>query len=129
MVARPMEFDEKARENLEAAERLGADDEGTQPCLANAVANRAYYAAYHAVAHLAQSGGIGFTSNTMDYYRHDTLPDDAARHRILTDEGRLDLKELHGMRVKADYDDAPVEFDEAERAAALARKLVKELIG
>lgn len=57
MTAPPMEFDEKARENLEAVERLRPSDDGSLLCLANAVANRAYYAAYHAVAHVAQPRG------------------------------------------------------------------------
>ena len=55
-----MEFDEKARENLEAVERLRADEDGVKLYLANAVANRAYFAAYHAVAHVAQERGIDF---------------------------------------------------------------------
>lgn len=55
-------LDEKARENLEAAERLLQDDEGRE-CLPNAVANRAYYAAYLAVAHVAQRSSLPFTDS------------------------------------------------------------------
>jgi hypothetical protein len=123
-----MEFDEKARENLEAVERLRADDDGVRLCLGNAVANRAYFAAYHAVAHVAQRRGIDFTSE-KGYYRHDSLPDDAARSGILGDEGRRDLKLPYGTRVKADYDEAPVELEEAEMVAGLANKVVQGLVG
>jgi uncharacterized protein (UPF0332 family) len=124
-----MQFDDKARENVEAADRLLPDEEGVNDCLPNAVANRAYYAAYHAVAHVAQRRQIRFTSSTNDYYRHDTLPDDATRYGILDDDGRTNLNYLRGMRVKADYSDDPVEHDEADEAAKVARAFVKELIG
>jgi len=123
-----MEFDEKALENLEAVERLRPSDDGSLLCLANAVANRAYYAAYHAVAHVAQQQRKAFTAE-KDYYRHDTLPDDGARWGILDDTARRDLRDLYGMRIKADYQDDPVELEEAERMAGLAVKLVKGLLG
>lgn len=122
----PLEFDEKAREGLEAVERLLPDEDG-RDCLGNSVANRAYYAAYHAVAHLAQRK-FPFTSE-KDYYKHDSFPEDAWRHGILDDEGRKHLKRLYGMRIKADYREDPVELEEADRMAVLARKLVKGLIG
>jgi hypothetical protein len=121
------EFDEKARANLDAVARLLPDDDGREG-LGDAVANRAYYAAYQAVAHVAQRAGFAFTSD-RDYYRHDTLPDDAHRRQILGDEGRMDLKELYGMRIKADYDEDPVEVEDADRMAKLATKLVKGLLG
>ncbi len=62
------------------------------------------------------------------YYRHDSLPDDAARSGILTDDRRRDLMQLYGWRIKADYHDDPVEFEEADRAAELARRLVEGLL-
>jgi uncharacterized protein (UPF0332 family) len=124
----PMQFDEKARENLEAVDRLRPNEDGSIDCLANAVANRAYYAAYHAVAHRAQERHLPFTAD-RDYYRHDRLPDDAARWGILGEEARRDLKQLHDTRVKADYYEDPVELDEAEIVANLAAKLVRELLG
>jgi hypothetical protein len=65
-----MEFDEKARENLEAVERLRADEDGVKLYLANAVANRAYFAAYHAVAHVAQERGIDFHGRRLLPARH-----------------------------------------------------------
>lgn len=121
----PLEFDEKAQENLEAVDRLLPDEEGRDG-LSNAAASRAYYAAYHAVAHVAQREGRRFTKD--DYYRHDTLPDEAFVWGILDDEQRLDLQQLLGLRIKADYDDAPVELDEADQARQLARALVERLL-
>lgn len=122
----PQAFDEKAFENLEAMIRLLPDETGREG-LHNAAASRAYYAAYHAVAHVAQRDGIEFTSERC-YYRHDTLPDDALGWGILDDEQRLDLSELLGLRIKADYDEAPVELDEASRADQVARGLVASLL-
>ena len=122
----PLEFDEKAFENLEAMTRLLPDESGREG-LNNAAASRAYYAAYHAVAHVAQRDGIDFTAE-RDYYRHDTLPNDALVWGILDDDQRLDLQQLLGLRIKADYDDAPVEFDEADYAGKLARALVSRLL-
>ncbi len=122
-----MAFDEKARENLEAVERLQSDEEGTRDCLGNAVANRAYYAAYHAVAHLARARGVRFTADS-GYYRHDTFPADARRSGILDDEGVRDMRQLHAARVKADDYDDPVEIEEAEVVAGLAQRLVKKLL-
>ena len=124
-----MEFAEKARENLEAVERLLPDDDGVRDCLANAVASRAYYAAYLALAHVAQEKRLPFTSTKGDYYQHDTFPDDAARYRLIDDEGRRDLAYLRGMRVKADYSEDPVEHDEASESAEVASAFVKGLIG
>ena len=92
------------------------------------MASRAYYAAYLAVAHCAQQRGIVFTSE-KGYYHHDTLPADAARHGIVDDEGRRDLTELRDMRVKADYWEDAVEFEEADIVARVAARLVKGLLG
>ena len=122
----PLEFDEKAFENLEAVGRLLPDEAGRDG-LNNAAASRAYYAAYHAVTHVAQRRGVEFTSE-RDYYRHDTLPDDALAWGILDEEQRMDLQELLGLRIKADYDEAPVELEEADYAATLARGLVTRLL-
>jgi hypothetical protein len=70
-----MRFDDKARENLEAVERLLArSDDGEVEPLSSAAAARAYYAAYLAVADRAQRGGLRFDSREANYYRHDTLP-------------------------------------------------------
>ena len=65
-------LDEKARENLEAADRLLTTDADLPLC--NAAASRAYYAAYQAVADRAQENGVSFTGEAVDYYRHDSLP-------------------------------------------------------
>lgn len=123
-----MEFDEKARESLEAVDRLLPDDAGDRDCLPNAVANRAYYAAYLAVAHVAQKRSMPFTSGTFDYYRHDTFPTEAARHGILDDAGRDDLDYLRNVRVKADYSEDPVELEEADQVAEIAKRLVGGLL-
>jgi hypothetical protein len=72
-----MRLDEKARENLEAVERLVSTGDGNCLPLSNAAASRAYYAAYLAVADRAQRDGRVFDSARSDYYRHDTLPDHA----------------------------------------------------
>lgn len=68
-----LQFDEKALENLEAVERLRSDDEGSRDCLANAVANRAYYAVYLAVATAREQAADmkrehvpGFVSRILD---------------------------------------------------------------
>jgi uncharacterized protein (UPF0332 family) len=118
-------LDDKARENLEAAERLLQNEEG-RDCLPNAVASRAYYAAYLAVAHVAQTGGLPFTS-PKSYYRHDSLPDVAARHRVLDHSGAVALRWLYSLRLKADYTDEPVEFDDANLAYEKAKLLVENL--
>ena len=120
-----MEFDDKARENLEAAHRLLQDDSGND-CLPNAVASRAYYSAYLAVAHVAQQRKIPFTSDKA-YYVHDTLPDAAARHGIVDAGGRTGLKWLYSSRIKADYLEDSVEFDEANAACEAAKELVEGL--
>jgi uncharacterized protein (UPF0332 family) len=119
-------LDDKARENLEAAERLLQDEQGRE-CLPNAAANRAYYAAYLAVAHVAQRDGVSFTS-PKKYYRHDTLPKVAAEHRLLDHSGAVALRWLYGVRVKADYTDEPVELEDANFAYEKAKLLVENLI-
>ena len=88
-----IDFDEKARENVRAAARLlpeevgdGVDEAAPFEGLPNAAASRAYYAAYLAIAHRAQHRGLPFTSTSgKEYYRHDSLPDDAARWGIIDD--------------------------------------------
>lgn len=120
-----LRLDDKARESLQAAERLLQDDE--RECLPNSVANRAYYAAYLATAHVAQQRGLPFTG-TDDYYRHDSFPDDASRVRVLDKNGVRDLRMLRDMRVMADYYEDSVEFEQANLAYETAARLVKELL-
>lgn len=119
-------LDEKARESLEAAERLLQDEDGRE-CLPNAVANRAYYAAYLAVAHVAQRSRLPFTDN-RDYYRHHTLPDLAARHGFLDVQAVAALRWLYVSRVKADYTDESVDFEDANKAVEKAKLLLERLI-
>lgn len=119
-------LDDKAKENLEAAERLLQDEDGRE-CLPNALANRAYYAAYLAAAHVAQQRGLSFTSD-RNYYRHDSFPDLAANHGLLDPTGITALRWLYGLRVKADYTDDPVDFEEANHAFDEAKLLVARLL-
>jgi len=125
-----MRFDEKARENMEAAERLlSRSEDGLSDPLANASASRAYYAAYQAVADCAQHVGIEFDSRDASYYVHDKLPAVAFHRRIIDLDEREDLSWLYGLRVKADYADEHVDDDEASEAADVARRLVGRLVG
>lgn len=121
-----MRFDEKARENLEAAERLLPDDSGDRDPLC-ASASRSYYAAYLAVADAAQKAGFGFTSD-RDYYRHDALADDVLEWGLLDAERASELALLLGSRVKADYWEDDVELEEASEAHAMARTIVSALL-
>jgi len=119
-------LDAKARENLEAAERLLQDDDG-RDCLPNAVANRAYYAAYLAVAHEAQRLRVPFTSD-QHYYRHKKLPELAAGCGILDRQNAAALRWLYASRVKADYTDESVGFEDANKAVETAKHLLERLI-
>lgn len=127
MSFKPINFREKAYENLLAVDRLGRGDDGLDEPLTNAIASRAYYAAYLAVAHRCQEKRVGFLPG-QDYYRHDRFPEEAARHGVLDDGGHDDLIYLRDMRVKADYWEDPVESEEADAVAEVAHRLVKELI-
>jgi uncharacterized protein (UPF0332 family) len=124
-----MQLDEKARENLEAVERLlvRSDDGQIEP-LSNAAASRAYYAAYQAVADCAHQQGLSFDSHEPQYYRHDTLPDRAHRWGILDEDSTDDLARLRDLRVKADYYKDMVEYDEASEAQVMARRIVATLL-
>lgn len=122
-----MRFDEKARENLEAAERLLPGEEGLTDALSNAAASRAYYAAYLAIADTAQRIRRGFTDRDTTYYRHDTLPDDAFAWRILDEDRRDDLRWLRDLRIKADYFEDQVTLAEASEAYDVARHILEML--
>lgn len=123
-----MQFDEKARENLEAVERLLPDDDGDRESLSNAAASRAYYAAYLAVAHVAQRRGQPFTDRRGAYYRHDRLADDAYAWQILDEDGSDLLRLLHWTRIKADYEGEHVSLDEASHVFEVARQLVHAVL-
>jgi uncharacterized protein (UPF0332 family) len=122
-----MHFVEKARENLEAVDRLLPDDTGDREPLSNAAASRAYYAAYLAVAERAQHRSIPFTGH-RDYYRHDDLPNDGLRWGILTEDLADGLRFLHGLRIKADYQEDQVSLEEASNALDVARELLEALL-
>ncbi len=125
-----MRFDEKARENIEAAERLlSRSDDGLADPLANASASRSYYAAYQAVADCAQQVGVEFDSRGANYYVHDRLPALAFHRRIIDLDEREALAWLYGLRVKADYAGEHVDNDEASEAADVARRIVRRLVG
>jgi hypothetical protein len=119
-----MRLDEKAKENLEAVERLVSTGDGNCLPLSNAAASRAYYAAYLAVADRAQRDGRVFDSARSDYYRHDTLPDNALGWTILDADLREDLSWLRDLRVKADYWEDQVSYEEASEAASIAEQFV-----
>jgi uncharacterized protein (UPF0332 family) len=119
-----MRLDEKAKENLEAVERLVSTGAGDVLPLCNAAASRAYYAAYLAVADRAQQERRRFDSTQSEYYRHDTSPDNAQRWTILDADLRDDLSWLRDLRVKADYWEDQVSYEEASEAASVAERFV-----
>jgi uncharacterized protein (UPF0332 family) len=124
-----MRLDEKARENLEAADRLLArSDDGDMAPLSNAAASRAYYAVYLAVADRAQRERLSFDAKNGSYYRHDMLPDRAREWGILDEDACDDLARLRNLRVKADYFEDQVHYDEASEAATIAQQLVTALL-
>lgn len=121
-----MRLDEKARESLEAAERLLPDESG-RDALSSSAASRAYYAAYLAVADRALREGRAFTNDERSYFRHDQLPDDARRWGLLDEEQALDLEWMLGLRIKADYLEDFVELEEASDAFDRAKLLLTAL--
>ncbi len=123
-----MRLDEKARENLEAAERLLPDD-ADRDALPNAATSRSYYAAYLAVADAALRAGLPFSDSSRTYFRHDLLADEAGRLGILDDNGCDALHLLHGLRIKADYLEDQVDLQEASIAYDSAAQLVTRLLG
>lgn len=123
-----MRFDDKARESIEAAERLLPDESGDRDALSNAAASRAYYGAYLAVADRAQRSGREMTSHDRGWYRHDSLPSDARAWGILDDDDAEALAWLQGMRIKADYWEDQVSLEEASAAFTEARRIVATLL-
>lgn len=125
-----MVWSEKARENLQAAERLLPGEAlEVDPCL-NASASRSYYAAYLAVATIAATQGHEFTGKAgKEYYLHDRFPADARAWGILDDNGKEKLEVLYACRIVADYHKANVDFEEANNAFNLAKELVFGLLG
>lgn len=126
---RGVRFDEKARENIEAAERLLPDDYGERDALSNAAASRAYYGAYLAVADRAQMDGREMTSADGTWYRHDRLPGDARDWGILSYDDAEVLGWLHGLRVKADYWEDHVCLEEASQALDEGKRIALTLLG
>lgn len=119
-----MRFDEKARENLAAVERLLSDETGERDALCNAAASRAYYAAYLAVSDRALRDGRSFTSNNRDYFRHDSLPLDARQWYILDENVSEALMWLRDLRIKADYFEDFVVLEETSEALDVARSIL-----
>jgi uncharacterized protein (UPF0332 family) len=120
-------LDQKALENIEAAERLLPDDEG-RDALPNAAASRAYYAVYLAVSHRAASWGYGFTDRARSYYRHDRLPEDAVAWGILDPQLAGGLRLLYDFRIRADYGTEDVTLEEASDAFDIARNLIATVL-
>lgn len=122
-----MRLDEKAKENLEAAERLLPDTTGRDGLL-NAAASRTYYAAYLAVADRALRLGVPFTDEGSSYFRHDRLPRDAKYWGILDADDADELELLYSLRIRADYLEEPISADEASLAYDEARRMVDQLL-
>jgi uncharacterized protein (UPF0332 family) len=117
-----MRLQEKAIENLEAADRLLDTSDGELEPLNNAAASRAYYAAYAAVVDRMLRSGRRLPDK--GYFKHDSLPDDAFHCRLLTSELREMLVWLRDLRVKADYNEDQVNYEEAALAAERAKCLL-----
>src|SRR5690606_22783757 len=122
-----MRLDEKARENLEAAERLLPNEAGREG-LFNAAASRIYDAAYHAVADRALQTGMAYTDLGKRYFRHDRLPDDAKAWGLLDADEAEELEILYSLRIRADYLEDRVDLDEASLAYIGAERLVSQLL-
>lgn len=122
-----MSFAEKARENLEASERLLPDDDG-RDALCDAAVNRAYFAAYLAVVARVRDAGVPFNDRGDTYYTHDRLPELARRAGVVTADGADVLDYLYGLRIKADYDEELVTLEEASLAHDRASELVQTLL-
>ena len=115
--------EEKARENIEAAERLLPDEDG-RDALPNAAASRAYYAAYLAISYRAMRWGYPFTDRAGLYYRHDTLPDDAIAWGILDRRIAALFRDLYHLRLTADYSSGSASLEQASDAYDVARAIV-----
>lgn len=122
-----MRLQEKAIENLEAAERLLDTRDGDLEPLNNAAASRAYYAAYTAVVDRVLRSGRSLPEK--GYFKHDSFPDDAFHYGFLTGELREVLVWLRDLRVKADYEEDQVNYEEAALAAERARALLDAMVG
>lgn len=120
-------FEEKARENLDASERLLPDEDGRE-ALCDAAVTRAYFAAYLAVAARVREAGIPYNDRKGTYYTHDQLPTIAQDEGIVGADGADVLDYLYGLRIKADYDDVLVTLEEASIAHEQASSLVRELL-
>mgnify|MGYP001568091704 CR=1 FL=1 len=111
-------FLERAKENLKAAHLLFDN------ALYNAMANRAYYAAFHAaIVALAAAGHI-------PQMRHETVQakfnDELIRRRKLYPRRfSSSLSDLQLVRNKADYDSEGVSKNVASRMLAKAEKFVR----
>jgi uncharacterized protein (UPF0332 family) len=122
-----MRLQEKAIENLEAADRLLDTSDGDFEPLNNAAASRAYYAAYVAVADRVLRSGRPLPEK--GYFKHDSFPDDAFHYGFLTSELREMLVWLRDLRVKADYEEDQVNYEEAALAAERAKVLLDAMVG
>ena len=120
-------MERKAKENLEAAERLLA---GPDPC-PNAATSRSYYAAYQACWELLGRKGVEppEVRPAEVYFPHREMPDLALRKGVIDSQAASGLRFLEGARVSADYDEAgSLDVATAEIAQRCARRIV-ELLG
>jgi HEPN domain len=111
----------KAMENIEAAKLL----EGWK--LFNAVANRAYYAAYQAGwCFLVSSGHPVPESDRGRYWPHDRILDDLADAGMAPyPEWEEDIDLLQNQRVKADYTPDALHEATVTRLVAQAERIVE----
>lgn len=72
--------------------------------------------------------GMAFDSQEANYYKHDTLPERARQWGILSEDTSEDLAFLRDLRVKADYFEDMVHYDEASEAQSVAEGLVATLL-
>ena len=122
-----MRLVEKAKENFEAVDRLLETRDGDVEPLANAAASRAYYAAYQVVVDRVVRTGRQVPAGAM-HYKHDVLPDHAFHFQILTHDLRESLIWLRDLRVKADYLQDQVEYDEASAAYDRAKQIIEAVL-
>jgi uncharacterized protein (UPF0332 family) len=112
----------RAEENLAAAKQLFNSD------YYNAAANRLYYAVFQLATYLLEQKGkkpSDFTANASGW-KHEMIRANAYCLRDNEEDKKL-VRELQGMREKADYKAAVVEREEIEDFLPQAEKFFSEV--